>query len=502
MGMAELRKAAPIASLSMDCGLSGMVVVWCIVRCASIHAGPPYGTCVANAALPRPWARRTLYAWDNADIVKRGAGHGRRSRFGESTSVEGGKALSGRILAQSESGATQTSSGLLRALRICWRLRGRAAGATRWELDALLGDGVLLVEPDPSTSSGNRHGVTMGTRRNSATAAWLSKLATPSDAFLRKCDECGVYVSVDDLGDPRVSREVSAWISEKTRGLLSPAISLSSVALACLVSALYLKDAWADPFEEYLTNRALFHAEDGGVRVAFMHDERCCRVIDGDDCVAFGMPLSSDAEMLFALPNSGGDHMGEALELFERLSCGEGERELVELGIPRFECETTIPDLGMQLEAAGVYSASAMNLVPMVGVGSHSDAGHPWGEAVYRREGSGGWRLYDYDCMCGMPSGESARTAQDNAQQAFLRRGRISHRCFALRGACRFAIGCSAAGRRSFPAASPLSTPRSLATRSTGAFSCRRSRCLGRRLLPPLVALAGRGSWARGVPRG
>lgn len=56
--------------------------------------------------------------------------------------------------------------------------------------------------------------------------------------------------------------------------------------------------------------------------------------------------------------------------------------------------------------------------------------------------------------------------------------------------------------RRSFPAASLLSTPRCLATRSTGAFSCRRSRCLGRRLLPPSVVLVGRGSWARGVPRG
>lgn len=279
------------------------------------------------------------------------------------------RALSGRILAQSESGGNANSvwspACVANLLAVA---REGSAGATRWELDALLGDGDLLVEPDPFDVERKPAWGYDGYEASSATAAWLSKLATPSDAFLRKCDECGVHVSVDDLGDPRVSREVSAWISEKTRGLLSPAISLSSVALACLVSALYLKNAWADPFEEYLTNRALFHAEDGGVRVAFMHDERCCRVIDGDDCVAFGMPLSSDAEMLFTLPNSGGDHMGEALELFERLSCGEGERELVELGIPRFECETTIPDLGMQLEAAGVYSASAMNLVPMVGV--------------------------------------------------------------------------------------------------------------------------------------
>lgn len=278
------------------------------------------------------------------------------------------RALSGRILAQSESGGNANSvwspACVANLLAVA---REGSAGATRLELDALLGDGDLLGEPDPFDVERKPAWGYDGYGASSATAAWLSKSATPSDAFLRKCDECGVHVSVDDLGDPRVSREVSAWISEKTRGLLSPAISLSPVALACLVSALYLKDAWAVPFDEYLTKRAPFHTEDGDVRVAFMHDERRCRVIDGDDCVAFGLSLSSDAEMLFALPNSDGGHVDEALELFEKLSCGEGERELVELGIPRFECETTIPDLGMQLEEVGVYSASAMNLVPIVG---------------------------------------------------------------------------------------------------------------------------------------
>lgn len=73
---------------------------------------------------------------------------------------------------------------------------------------------------------------------------------------------------------------------------------------------------------------------------------------------------------------------------------------------------------------------------------------------------------------------------------------------FSLLFACRpdlASVRCPA-GRS--PWASLLSTPRSLATRSTGAFSCRRSRCFGRRLLPPSVVLAGRGSLARGVPRG
>ena len=70
---------------------------------------------------------------------------------------------------------------------------------------------------------------------------------------------------------------------------------------------------------------------------------------------------------------------------------------------------------------------------------------------------------------------------------------------------CPFALRNSVSARRPAdcsPWASLLSTPRCLATRSTGAFSCRRSRCLGSRLLPPSAVLAGRGSWAQGVPRG
>ena len=235
-----------------------------------------------------------------------------------------------------------------------------------------MGDADLLGELDPFGIEQKRAWTYDGYEASSVTAAWLSKLATPSEGFLRKCDECGVRVSVDDLGAPRVSRELSAWISEKTCGLLSPAINLSPAALACLACASYLKDAWADPFEEHLTKRAPFHAEGGDVEAAFMHGERRCKVIDGDGCVAFGVPLSSDAEMLFALPNGDGGCVDEAFELFEQLSCGEDVRETVELGIPRFECETTIPDLGMRLEAAGVCSASSIDLAPMVGTESTS----------------------------------------------------------------------------------------------------------------------------------
>lgn len=76
------------------------------------------------------------------------------------------RALSGRILAQSESAGNANSvwspACVANLLAIA---REGSAGATRWELDTLLGDGAFSESPTPSTLSGNRHGVTMGTRR-------------------------------------------------------------------------------------------------------------------------------------------------------------------------------------------------------------------------------------------------------------------------------------------------------------------------------------------------
>lgn len=179
-----------------------------------------------------------------------------------------------------------------------------------------------------------------------------------------------MHVSVDNLSDPRVGQEVTDWISQQTRGLLAPTIELSPVALACLVSALYLKDAWSDPFENYLTKVRAFHAKGCDVQAAFMRGERRCVVIDKRGCVAFLVPLSSGANMLFALPNGKGNQMDRALDLFEQLSQGKGSWELVDLSIPRFECETTISDFCSLLEAVGVSTAVAMELVPMVGAKS------------------------------------------------------------------------------------------------------------------------------------
>ncbi|WP_293814232.1 serpin family protein [uncultured Parolsenella sp.] len=251
--------------------------------------------------------------------------------------------------------------------------REGASGTTRRELDALLGadnrlgTGNFLEKDDPFGLKPLGSWGYKDYAASMAVAAWISNAADPSDAFLRRCADCGVRVSIADLGDPQAGREISDWISKQTRGLLSPSVELSPLALVCLVSALYLKDAWEDPFEEFMTKAGTFHAPSGDIQVAYMNGIRSGKVIEKSGFTVFELALSQGGSMLFALPDGDSVRFENALPLLEQLSRGEGNQEDIDLSIPRFECEATVSSLDSLLTTAGVSTARAMELVPMVG---------------------------------------------------------------------------------------------------------------------------------------
>lgn len=251
--------------------------------------------------------------------------------------------------------------------------REGASGTTRHELDALLGadnrldTGNFLEKDDPFGLKPLGSWGYKDYAASMAIAAWISNAASPSDAFLRRCADCDVHVSIADLGDPQVGHEVSDWISEQTRGLLSPSVELSPLVLACHVSTLYIKDAWEDPFYKDATETGTFHAPDSDTQVAYMNGIRSSKVIEKNGFTAFELGLSQGVSMLFALPDGDSVRFEDALPLLEQLSRGDGNQEDVDLSIPRFECETTVSNLDSLLTAAGVSTACAMELVPMVG---------------------------------------------------------------------------------------------------------------------------------------
>lgn len=80
------------------------------------------------------------------------------------------------------------------------------------------------------------------------TGVWLDKAARSEKGFKSACKRSGVEVLKTNLSSPKAGAEISRWISDATDGFISPRIDLDPLALACVSSVLYLKDAWDNPF--------------------------------------------------------------------------------------------------------------------------------------------------------------------------------------------------------------------------------------------------------------
>ena len=246
-------------------------------------------------------------------------------------------------------------------------VRMGAGGASARELDELLGvekpegDWLGLERVDKWSYEDYKAHIAAG--------VWLDRHAEPSTAFVEESRMGEVSITETDLAAPDAGEQITQWISDKTEGLLAPTIDLDADALACVASALYLKDAWSNEFDKNATKRSAFHAEGGDIDADFMTAEVDLPVADTDFGVVVGYPLSNGASMVFALPN-------EDVALADLIADGSlldavkdfcGEVVDVELHVPKFACETTVDDMNMALSRAGFATAEMPDLAPMTG---------------------------------------------------------------------------------------------------------------------------------------
>lgn len=248
-------------------------------------------------------------------------------------------------------------------------IRLGAGGKTAEELDGLLGTGALdsdwlgLERIDEWSYDEYLARIAAG--------VWLDEKAKPSDEFANACERESIPVTVTRLSNPTAGEEITRWISEKTEGLLSPSIDLDPRALACVASALYLKDAWEHEFPKESTERKPFHADGGDIDADFMVSEAELPLADTGVGTVVGYPLSNGAMMSFLLPKEG-------MSLGEIVSDGSAIDAMadftptptdVELHLPKFACETTVDDMAAALKAAGFTSVDNPDLLPMTGMG-------------------------------------------------------------------------------------------------------------------------------------
>ena len=160
--------------------------------------------------------------------------------------------------------------------------------------------------------------------------------------------------------DNATAEEINTWVAEKTDGLIERIVDeLSDDARLALVNAVAMDAKWARPFDPALTADGTFHAPDGDVTVAFMHDERWADYGERDGVQLLRMRYSdSGLTLLIALPEV--DGMDAVLDGL----CAEGlgyfqfdeETARVNLSMPRTDISAE-NGLNDALQALGVQTA-------------------------------------------------------------------------------------------------------------------------------------------------
>ena len=111
-----------------------------------------------------------------------------------------------------------------------------------------------------------------------------------------------------EMGSQKFNDQFHDWLNEKTNNLLkeqADAQQLSPETSAALVSALYLKAAWAEKFSADLTDQGTFTTPKGGIETEMMHSRLYGDVFKTDSWSAHGLPLSDLGTLWLYLPEEG-----------------------------------------------------------------------------------------------------------------------------------------------------------------------------------------------------
>jgi serpin B len=153
----------------------------------------------------------------------------------------------------------------------------------------------------------------------------------------------GALHAADFRADPeRARRAVNADVEKTTRGLIENLLAedaLTPDTAAVFVNALYLKVAWAFPFEERATRPLPFHGASGTRDVPTMRQQESMRYAAGGGWRMVTLSTPSDAVVDVLLPD-GELTEPDAATLAELYRAGAAAgRTQVDLALPRFRVD-------------------------------------------------------------------------------------------------------------------------------------------------------------------
>ena len=195
-----------------------------------------------------------------------------------------------------------------------------------------------------------------------ANSIWLRDDITYHDNVLKTlASNYHASSYIGEMGSGEVNHALQEWTDQNTGGLLSEyakTMNLDPDIVLALVSTLYLKATWGNPFEEEETTPEVFHGLKGDTEVQMMHSTEDTGIFVGKHFKAICKHLEHSGAVYLFLPEEGVNATDllcdpEVLAVSRR---SEGQRYgnvMVNLSVPRFktttECDLlkTMGDLGI-----------------------------------------------------------------------------------------------------------------------------------------------------------
>lgn len=198
-----------------------------------------------------------------------------------------------------------------------------------------------------------------------ANSLWLRNDITYNDEALRKLAEEYYVTSFEgEMGSDELNHELQKWTDQNTGGLLTDHVNemkLDPGTVLGLVSALYFKAAWKEPFKKEETTPEIFHGTNGDTEVQMMHTWDNTDVYYGKHFKALQLPLKSMGSVYFFLPEKDVNAEDvlcdpETLYVIRNASEQDFEYMRVNISIPHFKTISSFP-LQESMEWLGITDA-------------------------------------------------------------------------------------------------------------------------------------------------
>lgn len=164
-----------------------------------------------------------------------------------------------------------------------------------------------------------------------------------------------------DFGEEETGMRMGAWISDHTKGVLSPDIKTDPQTMLSLINTLYFYGSWQQPFPESNTREDDFTLE-GGSRVSCLYLNRTDTngsFQKGEGCTLSYLDTNNWCRMVFLLPDPGRRveefvDTPETLESVLDMDSKNWVSGRVTWKIPKFSFGSSINGLSDELKAMGM----------------------------------------------------------------------------------------------------------------------------------------------------